>query len=338
MIEANEITFSRGSIGGKEALFATTVYDRQAPVSREYNLGIEIETHRIFGDYIGADGWVDLDDDEAYELAAKFGLVAPMIVEAIEVGRREDIPFYMKDDAYQALQYWGFNPNFEYVRVKDDGTWESVYFNPDGNQGKGQLVIAKGDLETALSEWDGTLSCCDSREPDHCIDFNFFPIGWDYWFDEYLRCFNIDQYESHLCKAYPIEGENSMYADLTKALEEYKVKTAAYVLQDNHGAPQCGVETLYFDSYEDLAGYLDSHLDVNDRITEGYAIVTDGDRYRAAVLESVEPETQQPQQSHIYTPEKIEPKQVSPRDDLAMAHEAASQSSQDHNHNIGRSR
>ena len=89
MNDTEEITFSRGTVGGKEALFATTVYDRQAPVSREYNLGIEIESHRIFGDYIGADGWVDLDDDEAYELAAKFGLVAPMIVEAEAVRERE---------------------------------------------------------------------------------------------------------------------------------------------------------------------------------------------------------------------------------------------------------
>lgn len=155
MIEVEEITFARGTIGGKEALFATTIYDRQAPVSREYNLGIEIESHRIFGDYIGADGWVDLDDDEARELADKFGLTEQMIKEAEAVSRRE--------------------------------------------------------------------------------------------------------------------------------AQEREIANAAYVLQDNHGAPQCGVEVLYFESYEDLAGYLDAHLDVNDRITEGYAIVTDGERYREAL-------------------------------------------------------
>jgi hypothetical protein len=71
--------------------------------------------------------------------------------------------------------------------------------------------------------------------------------------------------------------------------QEREIETAAYVLQDNHGAPQCGVETMYFKSYEDLAGYLDAHLDVNDRITEGYAIVTDGDRYRAAMQKPVTP-------------------------------------------------
>ena len=81
--------------------------------------------------------------------------------------------------------------------------------------------------------------------------------------------------------------------DITKALAEYKVQTVAYVLQDNHGAPQCGVETLYFESYEDLAGYLDAHLDVNDRITEGYAIVTDGDRYRAAMQKPIDPSREQ---------------------------------------------
>lgn len=155
MIEVEEITFARGSIGGKEALFATTVYDRQAPVSREYNLGIEIESHRIFGDFIGADGWVDLDDDEARELADKFGMTEQMI-EAAEEAKRRDV-------------------------------------------------------------------------------------------------------------------------------QEREIANAAYVLQDTHGAPQCGVETLYFETYEDLAGYLDAHLEVNDRITEGYAIVTDGDRYRAAL-------------------------------------------------------
>lgn len=161
MIEVEEITFSRGAIGGKEALFATTIYDRQAPVSREYNLGIEIESHRIFGDYIGADGWVDLDDDEARKLADKFGLTEQMIKEAEAVSKKET--------------------------------------------------------------------------------------------------------------------------------QEREIENAAYVLQDNHGAPQCGMETLYFESYEDLAGYLDAHLDVNDRITEGYAIVTDGDRYRAAMQKPVAP-------------------------------------------------
>lgn len=318
MIEVEEITFSRGSIGGKEALFATTILDRQGLVTREYNLGIEIETHRIFGDYIGADGWVDLDDDEARELADKFGLVAPMIVVAEAIREREGIPYRMKDDAYQALQFYGFNSNYEYVQVKDDGTWESVYFNPNGNQGKGQLVIAKGDLETALNEWDGTLSGCDSREPDHCIDFSFNPAGWDYWFDKYLRTFNAERMKAHPYKAYPIEGENTMYADLTKALEEYKVKTAAYVLQDSHGAPQCDVETLYFESYEDLAGYLDAYLDVNDRITEGYAIVTDGDRYRAAI-QAPESERSKSEPSCTYIPKKTEPKQVSPKDDIAQA-------------------
>lgn len=165
MIEVEEITFARGTIGGKEALFATTVYDRQAPVSREYNLGIEIESHRIFGDYIGADGWVDLDDDEARELADKFGLTEQMIKEAEAVSR--------------------------------------------------------------------------------------------------------------------------------SGAQEREIANAAYVLQDNHGAPQCGVETLYFESYEDLAGYLDAHLDVNDRITEGYAIVTDGDRYRAAMQKPIDPSREQ---------------------------------------------
>ncbi len=41
---------------------------------------------------------------------------------------------------------------------------------------------------------------------------------------------------------------------------------------------------------------------------------------------------------NIFTPEKIAPKQVSPKDDLAMGREGASQSPQNHNHNIGRSR
>lgn len=197
MIEVEEITFSRGSIGGKEALLATTILDRQGLVTREYNLGIEIETHRIFGDYIGADGWVDLDDDEARELADKFGLTEQMIKEAEAVSRRE--------------------------------------------------------------------------------------------------------------------------------AQEREIANAAYVLQDNHGARQCGVEVLYFESYEDLAEYLDSHLDVNDRITEGYAIVTDGDRYRAAT-QAPESERSKSEPSCTYIPEKAEPKQVSPKDDIAQAKSAIAQS------------
>lgn len=199
MIEVEEITFSRGGIGGKEALFATTILDRQGLVTREYNLGIEIESHRIFGDYIGADGWVDLDDDEARELADKFGMTEQMI-EAAEEAKRRDI-------------------------------------------------------------------------------------------------------------------------------QEREIANAAYVLQDNHGAPQCGVETLYFETYEDLTGYLDAHLEVNDRITEGYAIVTDGDRYRAAIQESKTNHLKQPQMPvHVFSPEKTAPKQVSPKDDIAQAKSAIAQS------------
>ena len=96
MIEVEEITFSRGSIGGKEALFATTILDRQGLVTREYNLGIEIESHRIFGDYIGVMDRLRTtrqrevrNVDEARELADKFGMTEQMIEAAEEAKKRE---------------------------------------------------------------------------------------------------------------------------------------------------------------------------------------------------------------------------------------------------------
>lgn len=50
------------------------------------------------------------------------------------------------------------------------------------------------------------------------------------------------------------------------------------------------------------------------------------------------PKQSKPQPVHVVASEKTEPKHVSPKDDLAMGREGASQSTQDHKRNIGRSR
>lgn len=50
---------------------------------------------------------------------------------------------------------YGFDPGAEYVRTYPDGQWEALYYNPQGNEERGQIVQAwGGDLAAALAEYD----------------------------------------------------------------------------------------------------------------------------------------------------------------------------------------
>lgn len=57
--------------------------------------------------------------------------------------------------AEMLMAKYGFDPNAEYVRTYPDGQWEALYYNPQGNEGRGQIVQAwGGDLAAALAEYD----------------------------------------------------------------------------------------------------------------------------------------------------------------------------------------
>lgn len=48
-----------------------------------------------------------------------------------------------------------------------------------------------------------------------------------------------------------------------------------YQLQDSHGAPQCGCEIISFSEWWEVEEYLDANPDVMERISEGYAVITE---------------------------------------------------------------
>lgn len=60
-----------------------------------------------------------------------------------------------KMTAEMLMAKYGFDPDAEYVRVYPDGQWEALYYNPQGNEERGQIVQAwGGDLKAALAEYD----------------------------------------------------------------------------------------------------------------------------------------------------------------------------------------
>lgn len=57
--------------------------------------------------------------------------------------------------AEMLMAKYGFDPNAEYVRTYPDGQWEALYYNPQGNEERRQIVQAGGgDLAAALAEYD----------------------------------------------------------------------------------------------------------------------------------------------------------------------------------------
>lgn len=78
--------------------------------------------------------------------------------------------------AEMLMAKYGFDPNTEYIRTYPDGQWEALYYNPQGNEERGQIVQAcGGDLAAALAEYDSEnaqwISTVIGRDNDMLYDW-----------------------------------------------------------------------------------------------------------------------------------------------------------------------
>ena len=58
-------------------------------------------------------------------------------------------------------------------------------------------------------------------------------------------------------------------------MKRYIKSSTCYKIEDSHGFPQAGVEVKEFDEWWELEEYLDDNPDVADRISEGYARISE---------------------------------------------------------------
>lgn len=94
-----------------------------------------------------------------------------------------------KMTAEQIMAKYGFDPDIEYVRIYPDGQWEALYYNPQGNEERGQIVQAWGsDLTAALAEYNPEnvqwISTIDGRSNDLLYDW---PDGMETVLDGFMR-------------------------------------------------------------------------------------------------------------------------------------------------------
>lgn len=123
--------------------------------------------------------------DEAIRLAGDDPMRAASLVASGEIMARaraqrgsaeakgEGRPRYA--DAYEMLGKYGFDHQAEYLEVDMvHGAWQAAYFNAQGNDERGAIVVTGGNLDEAVGAADGEplwLSGGDARDLDDCYDF-----------------------------------------------------------------------------------------------------------------------------------------------------------------------
>ena len=122
-------------------------------------------------------------------------------------------------DAYEMLEAFGFDHAKEYTRFNKNGSWESMYFNPNGAQGEGQIVVANGTCHEALDAFDGPLSGIETRGKDSLCDFGEFMESalriFEKHRDKYIAYRTDDELEASLAIANELYDEKDSLSEAT---------------------------------------------------------------------------------------------------------------------------
>lgn len=122
-------------------------------------------------------------------------------------------------DAYEMLEAFDFDHTKEYTRFNKNGSWESMYFNPNGAQGEGQIVVASGTCHEALDAFDGPLSGIETRGKDSLCDFGEFMESalriFEKHRDKYIAYRTDDELEASLAIANALYDEKDSLSEAT---------------------------------------------------------------------------------------------------------------------------
>ena len=129
------------------------------------------------------------------------------------------MPYKQYKDAYEMMESYGFDYTKEYTRFNKNGSWESMYFNPNGAQGEGQIVVANGTCHEALEAFDGPLSGIETRAKDSLCDFGEFMESalriFEKHCDKYIAYRTADELEASLAIANELYDEKDSLSEAT---------------------------------------------------------------------------------------------------------------------------
>lgn len=166
-----QIVYATGYI--EDLLAKSTAEARMTEKLYGFTPGAETRsTEALLADFAARpDTWLrfqeaDGRDAEIREAGERF--LEEFLPEQIEIVRA-------REDASRLMEKYSFDPDAEYVRVYPDGQWEALYYNPQGNEERGQIVQAWGSsLTEALAEFDPEnpffISTVDGRDNDNLYD------------------------------------------------------------------------------------------------------------------------------------------------------------------------
>ena len=132
-------------------------------------------------------------------------------------------------------------------------------------------------VENAIYSYGGSPSKCptywrdDYEEPIVEIDGRYYFVDWRGGTRAALTPLDSPVFPD--LEYYGIEACNNIMEDTD--IDDAANTTYKYKLEDTFGAPQAGVDTKYFEDWYEVEEFLDNNPDVEQRISEGYATISE---------------------------------------------------------------